>query len=90
MYLKLVPLNAPSLITSMGVLFVAKPIYKTTLPSNTELFSLLIVSSLLIPHKILLKSTLFIFMHLVYQFQFFLRHYFCRIAAFLQLIIAFM
>ena len=55
MSLKLVPPNAPSLITSTGVLFAPKSIYKTTLSSNTESFSLLTASSLPIPHKIHLK-----------------------------------
>ena len=56
MSLKYVPPNAPSLITSTGVLFAPKSIYNTPLSSNTELFNLLTASSLLIPHKIHLKS----------------------------------
>ena len=59
--LKYVPLNAPSLITLTDVLFAPKLIHKTPLSSNTELFSLLTASSLLIPHKIHLKLTPFTF-----------------------------
>ena len=51
------PPNAPSLITSIGNLFVPKFFYKTPLSLNTELFSLLTASSLLIPHKIHLRLT---------------------------------
>ena len=61
MSLKYVPLNAPSLITSIGVLFTPKSIYKTPLTFNTELFNLLTTSFLLIPHKIHLESTPFTF-----------------------------
>ena len=61
MSLKYAPPNAPSLINLTGVLFAQKSIYKTPLSSNTELFSLLTASSLLIPHKIHLKSTHFTF-----------------------------
>ena len=52
MSLKHVPPNAPSLITSIGVLFPLKCIYKTPLFSNTELFRILTASFLLIPHKL--------------------------------------
>ena len=41
MSLKYVPLNAPSLITSAGVLFASKSIYKTPVSSNTELFRII-------------------------------------------------
>ena len=51
----------PSLITSTGVLFAPNSIYKTPLCSKIELFSLLTASSLLITHKIHLKSTPFTF-----------------------------
>ena len=61
MSLKYAPPNAPSIIILTGVLFAPKSTYKTTLSSNTELFSLLTASSLLIPHKIHLKPTLFVF-----------------------------
>ena len=61
MSLKCVPPNAPSLITSIGVLFAPKSIYKTSLSSNTKLVSLLTASSILIPYKIHLKSTPFTF-----------------------------
>ena len=61
MSLEYVPPNVPSLIISTGVLFAPKSIYKASLPSNTELFNLLTVSSLLIPDKIHLKSTPFTF-----------------------------
>ena len=57
MSLKYVPPNAPSLITSIGLLCATKSIYKTPSSSNTELFNLLITSFLLILHKIHLKST---------------------------------
>ena len=53
--------NKRSLITSIGVLFAPKSIYKRPLSSNTKLFSLLTASSLLMPHKIYIKSTPFIF-----------------------------
>ena len=55
--LKYVFPKAPSLITLTGILFAPKLIYKTHLSSNTELFSLLTASFVLIPHKIHLKST---------------------------------
>ena len=61
MPLKYVPPNAPSLITSMAVLFAPKSVYKTPLSSNTELFNLLTASPLLMLHKIHLKSTPFTF-----------------------------
>ena len=61
MSLKQVPPNATTLIISTGVLFAPKSIYKTPLSSNKELFSLLTASSLLISHKIHLKSTRFTF-----------------------------
>ena len=61
MSLKYAPPNAPSLIILTGVLFAQKSIYKTPLSSNTELFTLLTASSLLIRHKIHLKSTHFTF-----------------------------
>ena len=54
MSLKYVPPNAPSLITSTGVLFAPKSIYKTPLSSKTELFRISTASFLLIPHKIYL------------------------------------
>ena len=53
--LNLAPLNVP------GVLFAPKLIYETPLSPDTELFSLLTASSLLIPYKIHLKSTSFTF-----------------------------
>ena len=46
---------------STGILFAPKSIYKTPLSYNINLFSLLTASSLLIPHKIHLKSTPFTF-----------------------------
>ena len=55
MPVKYAPPNAPSLITSTGLLLAPKSIYKTPLSSDKELFCLLTVSSLLIPHKIHLK-----------------------------------
>ena len=61
MSLEYVPPNVPSLIISTGVLFAPKSIYNASLPSNTELFNQLTVSSLLIPDKIHLKSTPFTF-----------------------------
>ena len=61
MSLKYEPPNMPSLITSAGVLFAPKSIYKTPLSSNTELFNLLTASSLLKFHKLHLKSTPFTF-----------------------------
>ena len=51
MSLKYVPLNAPSLITPIGILFAPKCIYETTLSSNTELFRILTASFLLIHNK---------------------------------------
>ena len=44
----------------------SKSIYKAPLSCNTELFSLLTASSLLIPHKIYLKSTPFTFNNAMY------------------------
>ena len=61
MSLKYAPANAPSLITSPGILFPPKPIYKTPLSSNTEVFRILTASFLLIPYKIHLQWTPFIF-----------------------------
>ena len=49
MSLKYVPPNAPSLITSTGVLFGPKSTYKRSLSSSTELFNLLTASFLLMP-----------------------------------------
>ena len=63
MFLKWVPPNAPFLITSTGVLFAPKSIYKTPLSSNTELFRIkkplsfntelfrILIAYLPIPHK---------------------------------------
>ena len=51
MSLEKAPPNEPSLITSPGILFTPKSIYKSPLFSNTELFKILTASFLLIPHK---------------------------------------
>ena len=54
-------LDQESSALTTGILFPPKSIYKTPLFFNTELFSLLTASYLLILHKIHLKSTPFIF-----------------------------
>ena len=59
MYLDYVPPDAPSLITSTGVLFAPKSIYKISLLSNTELFRIVTASFLLAPHKIYLRPAPF-------------------------------
>ena len=51
MSLKHVPPNALYIITLTGILFAAKSIYKTPLPSNTSLFIILIALFILIFHK---------------------------------------
>ena len=51
MSLKCISPNAPFLITSTGVLFAQRSIYKTPISFNTELFKVLAASFLLIPHK---------------------------------------
>ena len=61
MSLKQVPPNAPSLITSIGVLFGLKSIYKIPLSSKTELFNLLKLSFLSITDKLHLKIAPFTF-----------------------------
>ena len=48
-------------ITSTGVLFAPKSIYKTPLSANEELFNLSTAPSLLMPRKLHLKSTPFTF-----------------------------
>ena len=52
MSLRYVPPDAPSQITSTGVLFALKSFYKTPLSSNAELFKILTASFSLISHKI--------------------------------------
>ena len=53
--------DARSLITSIGVLFGLKSIYKTLLCSNTDFFNLLKTPFLLIPPKTQLKVAPFAF-----------------------------